>query len=494
MATDQDALQPDDPSVSNRCDVAQITYAQNGEDVRLWKALKDEPERFYIDIGAGHPVENSVTKLFSGLGWHGVNVEPGPNFELLEFDRIADVNIRAAITARDGVAPFYVTQPYPDLSSLFREAFAADVDHVESFDVVEIPTLRLDTLAERYLGDEPVGFLKIDVEGGERDALASADWSSLRPVVVVVESITPVSYEESFGTWESLVLDAGYVFAHDDGINRFYGRSDRPEVIRRLALPISAIDGFIAWPLVLARQEVAESRASLHVTQHQLSTATHSLEVAEAERDTARTELEGVQVTATLEREAARTALRQREADLQRAILTVLDRDRVAKETGVELKHAHEAIRRREDTNLFLIQEATRWKRTAAQTRAYWSFRIGRRLVDRTRRFAPLLDPVASSALKFVRLRRSRPALVKEQYAAATAADRPLRTTPAIRRSRQGLPRLDPSVPPGIEAAWSALAAAREPHPKLLSGRERAGAARDRPGWRRRPAPGPHPR
>ena len=98
----------------NRCDVAQITYAQNGEDVRLWKALRDEPERFYVDIGAGHPVENSVTKLFSGRGWRGVNVEPGPNFELLETDRRADINDRAAITARDGVAPFYVTQPYPD--------------------------------------------------------------------------------------------------------------------------------------------------------------------------------------------------------------------------------------------------------------------------------------------------------------------------------------------------------------------------------------------
>ncbi len=284
MATDQDALHPDDPSVSNRYDVAQITYAQNCEDVRLWKALRDEPERFYVDIGAGHPVENSVTKLFSGRGWRGVNVEPGPNFELLETDRIADINVRAAITARDGVAPFYVTQPYPDLSSLHRETFAAAVDHVEFFDVVEIPTMRLDTLAARHVGDEPVGFLKVDVEGGERDVLTSVDWSSFRPVVVVVESIVPVSYEESFGAWESAVLDAGYVFAHDDGINRFYARGDRPDVIRRLALPVSAIDGFIAWPLVLARQEVVESRTTLRVTQDQLSTATHSLEVAEAER------------------------------------------------------------------------------------------------------------------------------------------------------------------------------------------------------------------
>ena len=155
-------------------------------------------------------------------------------------------------------------------------------------------------------------------------------------------------------------------------------------------------------------------------------------------------------------------------ADLQRAILTVLDRDRAAKETGVELKRAHEAIRIREDSNLLLIQEATRWKRTAAQTRAYWSFRIGRRLVDKTRRFAPLLDPVAASALKFVRMRRSRPGLVKNEYAAATAADRPLRTTPSIRQSSQGLPRLDPSVSPRLEATWRAFAASREHSPHVI--------------------------
>ena len=73
------------------------TYAQNNEDIRLWCALYDCPYKNYVDIGAGHPSELSVTKIFYDNGWRGVNVEPGPNFDLLMAERPEDLNINAAI-------------------------------------------------------------------------------------------------------------------------------------------------------------------------------------------------------------------------------------------------------------------------------------------------------------------------------------------------------------------------------------------------------------
>ena len=33
---------------------------------------------FYVDIGAFHPTEDSVTKLFYDRGWRGINVDPVP--------------------------------------------------------------------------------------------------------------------------------------------------------------------------------------------------------------------------------------------------------------------------------------------------------------------------------------------------------------------------------------------------------------------------------
>ncbi len=55
-----------------------VSYAQNGEDVVLARVFGDRRAGFYVDVGAGHPVVDSVTKHFYDLGWRGINVEPLP--------------------------------------------------------------------------------------------------------------------------------------------------------------------------------------------------------------------------------------------------------------------------------------------------------------------------------------------------------------------------------------------------------------------------------
>lgn len=52
------------------------SYAQNFEDVILWRALKHVENGFYIDIGANHPENDSVSLAFYEAGWHGIHVEP----------------------------------------------------------------------------------------------------------------------------------------------------------------------------------------------------------------------------------------------------------------------------------------------------------------------------------------------------------------------------------------------------------------------------------
>jgi len=55
-----------------------ISYAQNFEDVILERIFKDKESGFYVDIGACHPVYDSVTYHFYLKGWSGINVEPQP--------------------------------------------------------------------------------------------------------------------------------------------------------------------------------------------------------------------------------------------------------------------------------------------------------------------------------------------------------------------------------------------------------------------------------
>ena len=53
-----------------------VSYAQNYEDVILWRALKHIKNGFYVDCGAYDPNRDSVTRAFYERGWRGINIEP----------------------------------------------------------------------------------------------------------------------------------------------------------------------------------------------------------------------------------------------------------------------------------------------------------------------------------------------------------------------------------------------------------------------------------
>ena len=79
------------------------SYAQNFEDLMLYRALGGVEHGFYIDIGAQHPEVDSVSKAFFDRGWRGLHVEPVPHYaELLREARPGDQVIEAAVSDRVG--------------------------------------------------------------------------------------------------------------------------------------------------------------------------------------------------------------------------------------------------------------------------------------------------------------------------------------------------------------------------------------------------------
>jgi len=78
-----------------------VSYAQNFEDVMLWRALRQVAHGFYIDVGAGHPDESSVTRAFYDRGWRGLNIEPSEHyFQRLAAARPLDTNLQLALGRR----------------------------------------------------------------------------------------------------------------------------------------------------------------------------------------------------------------------------------------------------------------------------------------------------------------------------------------------------------------------------------------------------------
>jgi FkbM family methyltransferase len=238
-----------------------ISYAQNAEDVVLARVFAGATTGRYVDIGAGDPVEASVTKHFYDLGWRGLNVEPIASLEeRLRAERPGDVTVAAAVGAKPGRVTLHVLPTAWGWSTLdaglagrYREENGWEVTDVE----VEMVTLA------GLLVEHPgaVDFLKIDVEGAERDVLEGADWSRHRPRVVVVEATEPGSPVPAYQDWEPILLGAGYRCGLFDGLNRFYAQSDDDEALARLAVPANVFDEFERYDVAWLRQELETLRA-----------------------------------------------------------------------------------------------------------------------------------------------------------------------------------------------------------------------------------------
>ena len=242
----------------------------------LARALRpDDRGGFWVDVGAGDPVVDSVTAAFAERGWRGVNVEPLPReHERLCAARPADTNLRVALGATAGLGTLFVepaenrgaSTMVPELAERYR----ADG---EEFTPIEVP---ISTLA-RVVADHvagPVDFLKVDVEGFEREVLAGADWSNFRPRVVVMEATVPKSDEPAHEGWEPMLLELGYRFAMFDGLNRFYAHADEPALVQKLAIPANVFDDFVPYAWAHQVDEAQQWAHSLRGRAHPGATRT----------------------------------------------------------------------------------------------------------------------------------------------------------------------------------------------------------------------------
>ena len=222
-----------------------VSYAQNFEDVLLWRALKCVERGFYIDVGAAHPDGDSVTRAFYDRGWRGINVEPTREyFSRLVAARPRDTNIQAALSDMAGQVDIYVV-PGTGLSTIEPDVAK---DYTGQGFAVEVQRTLVDTLAGvcRQHAEPQIHFLKIDVEGAERAVLEGADLQAFRPWIILIESTRPMSTEETHAAWEPILLDAGYRFVWFDGLNRFYVAAEQLTALSpHFRTPPNVFDDFL---------------------------------------------------------------------------------------------------------------------------------------------------------------------------------------------------------------------------------------------------------
>jgi FkbM family methyltransferase len=261
-----------------------LSYSQNAEDVRLWRVFRQVEHGFYVDIGAGDPVEYSLTKLFYDRGWSGINIEPGPAFSALEAHRTRDVNLRLAVAHEEGVRDFWISSPHSGISTFYPAASLDVLPDGFAYDQVTVECMPAWRILEKHAGGRSIDFMTIDVEGAEADVIRSINFETTRPTVLVVEAITPLTMEPSHEAWEPIVLEADYVLAAFDGLNRFYVDSARQDVIPALAYPISVLDGFVPTALRESQVELEVQQAEIQSLRQRTSEVQSELAAVYASR------------------------------------------------------------------------------------------------------------------------------------------------------------------------------------------------------------------
>ncbi|MEO6653666.1 MAG: FkbM family methyltransferase [Ilumatobacteraceae bacterium] len=226
-----------------------VSYAQNREDVVLWRALQHVTPGRYVDVGAADPIDDSVTYALYERGWRGVHIEPVPVFAAaLRTARPDEIVVECGIGAVAGMATFSVVDD-TGLSSF--DAEAADTARHRGHEVreIQVPVRTLgDVLGEHLSDGETIHFVKIDVEGFEQAVLEGADLDRWRPWVLVIEATAPGSTRPTHAAWEPLVHQAGYEFSLFDGLNRFYLHRDHLDLGPALSYPACVHDGAFYSP------------------------------------------------------------------------------------------------------------------------------------------------------------------------------------------------------------------------------------------------------
>ena len=221
-----------------------ISYAQNQEDVLLWRVFKDQVDGFYIDVGAAHPEWESVTKAFYDRGWRGINFEPNPHFySMLVKERIRDINICALVGGEEGERELHIVGN-SGLSTASQQGLdiVREHNHVVTSSIV-CKMVRLDDIIREH-GAKKIHFLKIDAEGMEKEVLKGCSLSEFRPKILVIEATIPeTNILRNDGIREHLASQ-GYIFMLFDGLNDYFVATECQNLAKEFNRPVNILDNF----------------------------------------------------------------------------------------------------------------------------------------------------------------------------------------------------------------------------------------------------------
>jgi FkbM family methyltransferase len=206
-----------------------ISYSQCGEDliIRFIFEQLQIIHPTYIDIGAHHPFYISNTALFYEKGSRGVNIEPDPVlFKEIKKERSLDVCLNVGIGASIEEAVNFYVMSSSTLNTFSEDEAKRYVEYGNNTikQIIKLPILTINEIISKYFNNKSPNLISLDVEGMDLIVIKSLDFSSYRPEVICVETLsyTEDKTEEKQKEIIEYIIKQGYILYADTYINSVF--------------------------------------------------------------------------------------------------------------------------------------------------------------------------------------------------------------------------------------------------------------------------------
>tara|TARA_B100000963_G_C22592483_1_gene656204 strand:+ start:1041 stop:1760 length:720 start_codon:yes stop_codon:yes gene_type:complete len=164
------------------------SYGATGEDVLINKIFKKK-KGLYLDVGALHPVNGSLTYNLYKKGWRGFNFDfVQKNITLFNIFRKRDKSMNIALSSQSGFINSYIFGSGSGLNTLEKKwADKWSVILNKNYEIQKIRTTSLNQVIKKYKIPKKIELLNIDVEGHEIEVLKGINFNSFRPKIITIE-------------------------------------------------------------------------------------------------------------------------------------------------------------------------------------------------------------------------------------------------------------------------------------------------------------------
>ena len=165
------------------------SYGATGEDVLINKIFKNKIDGYYVDVGALHPINGSLTYNLSKKGWKGLNIDLlRENIILFNFFRKKDKNINLAISKNKGVINAYIFERGSGVNTTNKKWADKWKKKIgKNYSILKIKKNSLNNVFSSYKIKKKFELLNIDVEGHEIDVLKGINFKNIRPKIITIE-------------------------------------------------------------------------------------------------------------------------------------------------------------------------------------------------------------------------------------------------------------------------------------------------------------------